>query len=43
MKLPEGVETRGKVCRVLKGLYGLKQSAQLWNRRLTSFLLKHGF
>ena len=27
MELPEGVETRGKVCRVLKGLYGLKQSA----------------
>ena len=43
MEPPEGVETRGKVCRMLKGLYGLKQSAQLWNRRLTSFLLKHGF
>ena len=39
----EGVETRGKVCRVLRGLYRLKQSAWLWNRRLTSFLLKHGF
>ena len=43
MEPPEGVETRGKVCRVLRGLYGLKQSARLWNRRLTSFLLKHGF
>ena len=43
MEPPEGVETKGKVCRVLRGLYRLKQSAQLWNRRLTSFLLKRSF
>src|SRR5436305_14617383 len=31
------------VYRVKKGLYGLKQSAREWAKRLTSFLIKIGF
>jgi hypothetical protein len=36
MALPQGIlEIEGKVCRVKKGLYGLKQSARVWNKRIT--------
>ena len=31
-------ESRGKVCRILKGLYGLKQSARSWNTTFSAFL-----
>ena len=31
-------ESRGKVCRILKGLYGLKQSARSWNSTFSAFL-----
>jgi hypothetical protein len=31
-------ESRGKVCRILKGLYGLKQSARSWNNTFSAFL-----
>jgi hypothetical protein len=35
MALPQGLPgTEGKVCRMRKGLYGLKQSARVWNRRI---------
>jgi Reverse transcriptase (RNA-dependent DNA polymerase) len=35
-------DTEGSVCRLLKGLYGLKQSARVWNQRLTSELKRMG-
>ena len=38
-----GVEPRGKVCRLLKSLYGLRQSAANWYKTLSTFLLSKGF
>jgi hypothetical protein len=38
-----GVEPHGKVCRLLKSLYGLRQSAANWYKTLSSFLLSKGF
>jgi hypothetical protein len=39
MTPPPGVPgTEGLVCRLRKGLYGLKQSARVWNQRLTGEL-----
>src|SRR2546430_15643064 len=39
MAPPPGVSgTEGLVCRLWKGLYGLKQSARAWNQRLTGEL-----
>uniref|UniRef100_A0A5S6QJY9 Integrase catalytic domain-containing protein n=1 Tax=Trichuris muris TaxID=70415 RepID=A0A5S6QJY9_TRIMR len=44
MKLPEGYEhTVGKVARLLRPIYGLKQSGRVWNETLTVFLEKLGF
>jgi hypothetical protein len=35
MKPPAGLPSSGrKVCRLRKGLYGLKQSARVWNQRI---------
>ena len=40
---PQGLPgTVGKVCRLKKGLYGLKQSARVWNQRIRSELKKAG-
>jgi Reverse transcriptase (RNA-dependent DNA polymerase) len=40
---PQGLPgTAGKVCRLKKGLYGLKQSARVWNRRIRSELERAG-
>jgi len=46
MKQPTGYVQKGKehlVCKIQKGLYGLKQSAREWAKRLTDFLVKIGF
>jgi hypothetical protein len=46
VKQARGYVQEGKehlVYRVKKGLYGLKQSAREWAKRLTSFLIKIGF
>ena len=46
MDQPEGYTKKGqeeKVCRLLKSLYGLKQSALQWNKELHKSLLTLGF
>ena len=44
MEVPEGVGTDGnEVCLLLKSLYGLKQSANLWNKKIASTLRSIGF
>jgi len=47
MDQPEGfiIVKNGKrlVCRIRKGLYGLKQSARLWNQKIRRILESHGF
>ena len=46
MRQPEGFvdeENPQHVCRLVRSLYGLKQSARCWNERLHEFLTKAGF
>ena len=45
MKQPEGFHIGGahKVCRLKKSLYGLKQAARQWNKKLHSVLVDLGF
>jgi transposase InsO family protein len=45
MKQPEGFHIGGpnQVCRLRKSLYGLKQSARQWNKKLHSALTEMGF
>ena len=47
VKLPKGITVKGqsssKVLRLLRALYGLKQSPQLWNKHLNHQLTQLGF
>ena len=44
MSPPEGIpNTKGRVCKLKRGLYGLRQSGRLWNRRFTKELRRLGF
>ena len=44
MAVPEGVDARpGTVCRLMKSLYGLKQSPRFWNDRFNQQIVKMGF
>jgi hypothetical protein len=43
MEMPEGYRTPGMVCKLLRSLYGLKQSPRQWYQKLDTFLLKLGF
>ena len=45
IKVPEGFKgvPAGKVLKLKKGLYGLRQSSRLWNVELKGLLLEHNF
>ena len=46
MNIPPGLETpttSGKVCKLCKSLYGLKQSSRAWFERLTQVVKGNGF
>lgn len=44
MTQPQGFEDgSGRVCRLKKSLYGLKQSPRCWNNKFHSFMEKNGF
>ena len=44
MKQPDGfVKDPSKVCKLNKSIYGLKQSARLWNVTIDSYLKSHGY
>lgn len=42
MKQLKGHDGSGHVCQLKKGLYGLKQSPRIWNKRLNNVLTKFG-
>ena len=42
MQLPKDFETNGKICKLKKAIYGLKQAPQQWFKRLTDFLKSEG-
>lgn len=43
MKPLLGMRSDGKVCKLLKGLYRLKQSACIWNQKITASFVSQGF
>lgn len=44
MEIPEGFEkVKGKICKLLKSIYGLKQAPSDWKGTLTTSLLKAGW
>ena len=45
MNAPPGFEDKfgGKVCKLKKSLYGVKQSPRAWLERFTSFVRKEGY
>lgn len=43
MNPPPGLETEGRVCKLLKSLYGLKQAPRNWNHKFDNFIKQHGF
>jgi len=51
MNIPEGLEldthsqvtNRHMVCRLMKSIYGQKQSPRAWYRKINTFIINHGF
>lgn len=42
LSVPEGYNSKGKICKLKKALYGLKQAPNRWNKKLTNFLRNEG-
>ncbi|CAB0007815.1 unnamed protein product [Nesidiocoris tenuis] len=42
MRLPEGYDSNGKICKLQKALYGLRQASERWHSRLVTVLKKLG-
>ena len=42
MQPPKGYHTGGKICKLRKSLYGLKQAARVWNKTMHESLVKRG-
>ena len=40
---PEGYWSQGKILKLLKAIYGLKQSPRVWYKKLRAWLLSHGW
>ncbi len=43
MRVLEGIRALGKVCRLIKGLYGLKQAGRNWPKKICESLVQLGF
>ena len=43
MNIPQGISApEGSVCRLIKCLYGLKQSSKMWHQELSNYLMSFG-
>ena len=44
MEIPEGIETsKNKCCKLIKSIYGLKQSGRVWNEEINNTLIEWNF
>ena len=43
MEIPQGFKDAGRICKLEKSLYGLKQSPRTWNKKMTTTLQEENF
>jgi hypothetical protein len=43
MRQPKGYKTEGKICKLNRAIYGLKESSRKWNECINEFMLKERF